>query len=64
LEFALWRSNYGYIGHLDIEFEWFLKGVHEKEVLSNRNNQEIEFGKPERNIQVIDYSSEVLKRIG
>ncbi|PGM59104.1 SP_1767 family glycosyltransferase [Bacillus sp. AFS053548] len=60
-------ANYGYhaidIGHIDIEYEWFLNKAVEKEAIKNKYVGEVPDGTDVHGINDIKYEEEIISRI-
>ena len=60
-------SNYGYqaidIGHIDIEYEWFLQKATEKRPVKNKYIGEVDGGTNVDEIKDIKYESEIITKI-
>lgn len=60
-------SSYGYqtldIGHIDVEYEWFLKKATEKQPVKNKYIGEVDNGTNVNAISDLKYESEIIARV-
>ena len=51
------------IGHVDLEYEWFLRGVEHREVIPGKYTNECEGGDAVKEVEATEYRKEILKVI-
>ncbi|MBR1617558.1 SP_1767 family glycosyltransferase, partial [bacterium] len=66
LAYDLTKLNYRALdlGHIDIEYEWFLLGADKKVPIKNKYVNECKNGKNPDNVQDIEYQNQIIARIG